>query len=152
MMIKKVDHLGVAVRDLAAAIPLYRDVLGLPLEKEEEIPTQGVRAAFLAAGEVHLELLAPTDPEGPIARFLARRGEGIHHVAFAVEDIREAMARARAAGLELLSDEPRPGAGGALVVFIHPRSTRGVLIELVQRPRGPAHPPDPRAREVEPEA
>lgn len=148
MMIKKIDHLGIAVRDLASTIPIYRDALGLPLEKEEAVPSERVRTAFFAAGEVHLELLESTDPEGPIARSIEKRGEGIHHIAFEVEDIRAAMAQARAAGLELLSEEPRPGAGGTLVVFAHPKSTRGVLIELVQYPHETTH---PSTREVEPQ-
>lgn len=134
MMVKKIDHLGIAVQDLASAIPIYRDALGLELEKMEEVPTEKVRTAFFVAGDAHIELLESTDPDGPIGRAIARRGEGIHHVAFEVADIRVAMARARAEGLQLLAEEPRPGAGGTLVAFIHPRDTRGVLIELVQKP------------------
>lgn len=134
-MIEKVDHLGIAVRDLEAAIRVWRDALGLHLERIEEVPTEKVRTAFFAAGETHIELLQSTDPAGPVARSIDRRGEGIHHVAFAVDDIEEAMARGRAAGLEFLSDEPRPGAGGTRVVFAHPRSACGVLVELVEKPR-----------------
>lgn len=134
MMVKKVDHLGIAVKDLAGVIPIYRDALGLELEKMEEVPTEKVRTAFFVAGETHIELLESTDPEGPIAKAIEKRGEGIHHIAFEVADIRAAMAQARANGLQLLSEEPRPGAGGTLVVFAHPKTTRGVLIELVQKP------------------
>lgn len=134
-MIKKIDHLGIAVKDLDSTIAIYRDALGLHLEEVEEVPTEQVRVAMFAAGESHIELLESTSPTGPIAMAIGKRGEGIHHIAFEVADIAAAMAQARAAGLQLLSESPRPGAGGTLVVFAHPRSTRGVLIELVQKPR-----------------
>lgn len=134
-MINKIDHLGIAVKDLAATMAIYRDALGLHLDGVEEVPTEQVRVAMFAAGESHVELLESTSPDGPIARAIERRGEGIHHIAFEVADIHAAMAQAKANGLQLLSEAPRPGAGNTLVVFAHPKSTGGVLIELVQKPR-----------------
>lgn len=133
-MIEKIDHLGIAVKDLKAAMRVYAG-LGLALDGEEEVPTEQVRTAFFRAGESHIELLESTSPDGPIARAIEKRGEGIHHVALAVDDIEEAMAAAKAQGLQLLSEAPRPGAHGTRQVFIHPRSTGGVLIELVQHPK-----------------
>lgn len=134
-MIKKIDHLGIAVSNLESTMAIYRDALGLHLDEVEEVPTEQVRVAMFAVGESHIELLESTSPDGPIARAIARRGEGIHHIALEVEDIRAAMEQARANGLQLLSEEPRPGAGNTLVVFAHPKTTGGVLIELVQKPR-----------------
>jgi methylmalonyl-CoA/ethylmalonyl-CoA epimerase len=134
-MMKKIDHLGIAVKDLAAAQQVYKTALGLTLESVEEVPTEQVRVAFFAIGETHIELLESTTPDGPIAKAIEKRGEGIHHIAFEVEDIRAAMANARAGGLQLLSEEPRPGAHGTQVVFVHPKSTGGVLVEFVQKPR-----------------
>ena len=129
-----VDHIGIAVTDLDSGIALYRDLLGLELERIEEVPQESVRAAFLkldrhgALG--HIELLAPTGEGGSIARHLAKRGPGLHHVAIAVQDLRQVMAACKEAGLQLLDDEPRKGAGGKQIAFLHPRSTGGVLIEL----------------------
>jgi len=130
-----VDHIGIAVRSFAERIPLYRDLLGVPLVREEDVPSEGVRVAFLGAGETHVELLEPLGGKGPIADFLKKRGEGIHHLCFAVDDIEKALERVRAAGLTVIGDAPRPGAGGCRVAFLHPRSTGGVLIELSEKPR-----------------
>lgn len=130
-MIEKIDHLGIAVKDLKAAMAVYAG-LGLPLDGEEEVPTEKVRTAFFVAGDSHIELLESMAPDGPIARHIEKRGEGIHHVALRVDDIERAMAEARTQGLVLLSESPRPGAHGTRQVFIHPKSTGGVLIELVQ--------------------
>jgi len=129
-----VDHLGIAVTDLEAGVRLYRDLLGLELERIEDVPAEGVRVAMLkldrAGGPGRLELLQPTGPGGAIAKFLAKRGPGLHHVAVAVADIEAVMAACAAAGLELLDRTPRAGAGGRRVAFIHPRAAGGVLIEL----------------------
>lgn len=132
-MMKKIDHLGVAVRSLAEAIPLYRDQLGMEFEGTEEVAAQKVRVAFFRVGESRIELLEPTGEESPIAKHIEKRGEGMHHVAYYVDDIRAAMAEAKAQGLQLLSEEPRPGAHHTLVCFLHPKSTGGVLTELVQK-------------------
>jgi methylmalonyl-CoA epimerase len=124
----KVDHLGIAVRDLAEAIEAYR-ALGFEVESVHEVPTEKVRAAFLPVGEARLELLEPTEPGSVIARFLEKRS-GLHHVCVLVEDIEKALAELKAAGATLLDERPRPGAGGSRVAFVHPRSAAGVLLEL----------------------
>ena len=130
-MIGPAHHIGVAVRRLDEALADYGK-LGFEAGPIEDVPTQGVRVAFLRAGPVRIELLESLSPEGVIARFIERRGEGLHHLAFSVPDIRGEMRRLRGQGLELIDAEPRPGAHGRLVAFLHPRSARGVLLELVQ--------------------
>jgi len=130
-MIGPAHHIGVAVRRLDEALADYGK-LGFEAGPVEDVPTQGVRVAFLRAGPVRIELLESLSPEGVIARFIERRGEGLHHLAFSVPDIRGEMRRLRGQGLELIDVEPRPGAHGRLVAFLHPRSARGVLLELVQ--------------------
>ena len=125
------DHIGIAVDSIAESRRFY-EALGLVVEGEEEVPEQGVRVAFLPVGEGRLELLEPTSPDSPIARHLERRGPGLHHVCLEVSDIRRSMADLRERGFELLSEEPQSGAHGCLVVFVHPRSTGGVLLELSQ--------------------
>jgi methylmalonyl-CoA epimerase len=131
-VIKKIDHLGIAVRSIAEARRFYEDVLGLPCQGEEEVASQQVRTAFFTVGEVHLELLEPTSPESPVAKFLESRGEGIHHVAYRTDDIAADLARARGAGCRLIHETPFTGAGGKLVAFLHPKSSFGVLSELCQ--------------------
>jgi methylmalonyl-CoA/ethylmalonyl-CoA epimerase len=127
------------VRRLADAYRFYRDALGLPLVREAEVGEQGVRAALLAAGDSEVELLEPLGPDTPVGRFLARRGEGLHHVCFAVDDVAAELARLTGEGYEAIDAVPRWGHGG-LVAFLHPRSTHGVLVELLQRvpPSSPA--------------
>ncbi|MCL5677178.1 MAG: methylmalonyl-CoA epimerase [Firmicutes bacterium] len=131
----RLDHIGIAVRDLKAALTPYQQALGLEPERVEEVPTESVQTAFFRLGDTLLELLEPLDGSGPIAGFLEKRGEGIHHLAVEVPDIEAAMARARVAGIRLLSEEPRPGAGGSRVCFLHPKDLGGVLLELVEQPR-----------------
>ncbi len=133
-MIGPAHHVGVAVKSLREALEGYRQ-LGLEPDIMEEVPSQGVRVAFLRAGPVRVELLESLQPDGVIARFIERRGEGLHHLAFASEDIRKEMARLRQAGFELVDAEPRRGSQGRLVAFVHPRSLHGVLLELVEEPR-----------------
>ena len=130
---KKVDHIGIAVRDLNAVLPYYTDTLGLPLMKIEEVESQKVRVAFIDAGNVKLELLEPMDNESAIFKFLEKKGEGIHHIAFGVVDIEQRMEELRENGVRLLSDKPNPGAGGAMVAFLHPKSSNGVLYELCEK-------------------
>ena len=129
-----VDHIGIAVRDLDEGIALYRDLLGLELERVEEVPQENVKVAFLKldrTGAVgHVELLAPLGDQGNIAAFIEKRGPGLHHIALAAQDIEAVMARCRAAGLRLLDESPRQGAGGKKIVFMHPKSGGGVLIEI----------------------
>jgi methylmalonyl-CoA/ethylmalonyl-CoA epimerase len=129
-----VDHIGIAVRDLDEGIALYGGLLGLELERIEEVPQENVKVAFLKldrTGAVgHVELLAPLGAEGNIAAFIEKRGPGLHHIALAAADIETVMGRCREAGLRLLDETPRQGAGGKKIVFMHPRSTGGVLIEI----------------------
>lgn len=126
------EHLGIAVRDLTAATDLYRRLLGVDPYKTEVVETEKVTTVFFRAGESKVELLVGIGPDSPISKFIEKKGEGIHHVAFGVTDIRAEMARLRAEGFELLSEEPKPGADNKLVCFIHPRSAGGVLVELCQ--------------------
>jgi methylmalonyl-CoA/ethylmalonyl-CoA epimerase len=129
-MIQRIDHLGIAVRSLDETIPLYEKALGLACHHREEVPSQKVRTAFFHVGEVHLELLEATDPESPIAKFIEKNGEGIHHIAFHTDDIVGQLNRAKDAGCRLIHEEPFEGAAGKLVAFLHPKSTHGVLTEL----------------------
>jgi methylmalonyl-CoA/ethylmalonyl-CoA epimerase len=124
----KIDHLGIAVPSLDAAVAAY-EALGFRVEARHDVPTEKVRAAFLAVGESHLELLEPTDPSSVIARFLEKRG-GLHHVCVLVDDIEAALAEMKARGVPLIDETPRPGAGGCRVAFVHPRGAAGVLLEL----------------------
>ncbi|AIY05340.1 hypothetical protein Plano_1375 [Planococcus sp. PAMC 21323] len=130
---KKVDHIGIAVRDLNAVLPYYTETLGLPLMKIEEVESQKVRVAFIDAGNIKLELLEPMAEESAIFKFLEKKGEGIHHIAFGVEGIEERMEELREKGVQLLNDQPKPGAGGAMVAFLHPKSSNGVLYELCEK-------------------
>ena len=127
------DHIGIAVGDLAQALAFYRDALGLEVEPPEEVASQRVRAHFVPVGEATIELLEPTSPDSPIAKFIEKRGPGVHHVTLRVDDIREALARLTARGVRLIDATPREGAEGALIAFVHPASTHGVLVELKQR-------------------
>jgi len=127
------DHIGIAVADLSQALAFYRDALGLEVEPPEEVPSQRVRAHFVPVGEAAIELLEPTAADSPIAKFIEKRGPGVHHVALRVDDIRAALDRLKARGVRLVDEEPREGAEGALIAFVHPASTHGVLVELTQR-------------------
>lgn len=126
------EHIGIAVRSLADSDPLFARLLNSPPYKHETVEDQGVTTSFFQAGGAKVELLEPTRPDSPIQRFLDKRGEGIHHLAFEVEDIRAEMKRLREEGFDLLQDEPTPGADNKWVCFLHPKSTNGVLIELCQ--------------------
>ncbi len=133
-MIGPAHHVGIAVHKLDPAIERYR-ALGLDLDFVEDVPTAGARVAFLKAGPVHVELVEPLGPESPLVRFLERRGEGLHHLAFSAPDIAAELARLEGLGFELVDRAPRPGAHGRKVAFLQPRSAHGVLIELVQDPK-----------------
>jgi len=126
------DHIGIAVKDLGAALAFYRDALGLEIEPPEEVASQKVRAHFIPVGEASLELLEATAPDSPIARYVDKRGPGIHHITLRVDDIHAALARLKDKGIRLIDESPRPGAEGALIAFVHPASTHGVLVELKQ--------------------
>ena len=127
------DHIGIAVGDLSQALAFYRDALGLDVVPPEEVPSQRVRAHFVPVGEATIELLEPTSADSPIAKFIEKRGPGVHHVTLRVDDIRAALARLKARGVRLIDEAPREGAEGALIAFVHPASTHGVLVELKQR-------------------
>jgi methylmalonyl-CoA/ethylmalonyl-CoA epimerase len=127
-----IDHIGIAVHDIQAAARLYTEGLGLSLDHIEDVTAQGVRAASITVGESTIELLEPLGEQSPIAGFLEKRGEGIHHISLRVADIRAAMAALKAQGARLLQEEPVRGMGGAWVAFVHPRSANGVLLELSQ--------------------
>jgi methylmalonyl-CoA/ethylmalonyl-CoA epimerase len=126
------DHIGIAVKDLSAALAFYRDALGLEVEAPEEVVSQRVRAHFVPVGGPKLELLEGTSPESPIAKHIAKRGPGLHHITLRVDDIVQALARLKARGVRLVDEAPRPGAERSLIAFVHPASTGGVLIELKQ--------------------
>jgi len=127
-----IHHIAIAVHDLEAALAFYRDALGLEVTERREVPEEGVEIAFLPAGEGELELLQPLNEASSVAQFLERRGEGLHHVCLAVQDIEAAMARLRAAGARLLSEKPRVNVHGTRYVFVHPKSAHGVLLELYE--------------------
>lgn len=128
----RINHIGLAVTDLQGALTTYADGLGLPLSGHDEVASDAVNVVFLPIGESRLELLSPSGESGPVQKFLANRGEGIHHICLEVEDLAGMLAALREQGVELIDDEPRPGAHGTLVAFIHPKSAHGVLIELVE--------------------
>lgn len=129
-MITRIDHIGIAVKSLEAATAYYEKALGLPCLGIEEVPSQKVRTAFFEAGEVHVELLEPTAPDSPIASFLEKRGEGIHHIAFATDDIEGQLGQARASGVKLINEIPVEGAHDKRVAFLHPKFTFGALTEF----------------------
>ncbi len=132
-MTNKVDHIGIAVSDLEESIKFYEDVLGLKLHGTEVVEEQQVKVAFLPVGDTEVELLAATTPDSPIAKFIEKKGQGIQHIAFRVDDIEAALAEMKAKGIRLIDEEPRYGAGGARIAFLHPKATNGVLIELCER-------------------
>ena len=129
---KKIEHIGIAVRNLEAANELYGKLLGKPHYKIEEVELEGVRTSFFKTGESKIELLEASNSGSAIAKFIEKRGEGLHHIAFEVDDIRVEMQRLKAEGFTLLSDEPRKGADNKLICFVHPKSAGGVLVELCQ--------------------
>jgi methylmalonyl-CoA/ethylmalonyl-CoA epimerase len=132
-LIKKVDHIGIAVKSLEDTLPFYTEVLRLPLLGIEEVASQQVRVAFLKAGETKLELLEPTSSASPIAKYIEKRGEGIHHVALGVESIEERILEMKEKGIKMIDELPRQGAGGAHIAFMHPKSSAGVLFELCEK-------------------
>jgi len=132
-MVKKLDHIGIAVKDLQATLKFYEETLGLKSTGIEVVEEQKVRVAFLPIGDTEVELLESTDEDGPIARFIAKNGEGIQHMAYKVDDIEAAIAEMKEKGVRMIDEKPRYGAGGAKIAFCHPKSTSGVLIELCQR-------------------
>ena len=131
-MFGRIDHIGVAVEEIDAALALYGDSFEMELAHRETVESQGVEAVLLDVGEGHVELLAPLGPETPVGKYLAKNGPGLHHVAYAVEDIDAALKKIAAAGIQLIDSEPRAGIRDSRVAFLHPRSTGGVLTEIVE--------------------
>jgi methylmalonyl-CoA/ethylmalonyl-CoA epimerase len=127
-----IEHIGIAVTDLQAAIATFEKILGQPCLSIEEVPDQKVKTAFFKVGETKIELLQSTDPDGPIGKFIEKKGEGIHHIAFAVDGIENTLAAARDSGIRLIDESPRKGAEGLDIAFLHPKSTNSVLIELCE--------------------
>lgn len=132
MQPKKINHIGIAVKNLEASSSLYRDVLGMTFEGTEEVAEQKVRVAFFNIGGSRIELLEPTTPDSPVAKFLESKGEGVHHVAYEVEDIEAALAELKDDGIRLIDEKPRRGAHGTSIAFLHPKASGGVLTELCQ--------------------
>jgi methylmalonyl-CoA/ethylmalonyl-CoA epimerase len=132
MTINKIDHIAIVVPDIQEALTFWRDALGLQLSRVEEVPTQEVSVAFLPIGDSEIELVEPTTDTSSLARYVAKRGPGMHHICFEVEDIEATLARLKGQGVELINEEPTIGAGGKRAAFIHPRSTGGVLVELYE--------------------
>lgn len=132
-MIKKIDHIGIAVHSLEQSLPFYTDILKLPLLKVEEVASEKVKIAFLQVGESKLELLEPTEANSPIKKFLDQRGEGIHHIALGVESIQARISEIKEQGIRMIQDQPKEGADGSFIAFLHPKSTGGVLYELCEK-------------------
>lgn len=132
-LIKKIDHIGIAVKSLEETLPFYTNVLKLPLLGIEEVESEKLKVAFLKIGDAKLELLEPTSAESTIAKFLEKRGQGIHHVALGVDSIQDRIKEIKAKGIRMIQEEPKIGAGGALVAFMHPKSTESVLFELCEK-------------------
>ena len=130
---KKIEHIGIAVNDLASASIIYEKLFGAPAYKQEEVASEGVKTAFFRCGPNKIELLEATNPESSIAKFIAKKGEGIHHIAFEVEDIQFEISRLKKEGFVVLNEVPKKGADNKLVAFLHPKTTNGVLIELCQK-------------------
>jgi methylmalonyl-CoA/ethylmalonyl-CoA epimerase len=131
-MIKGIDHVGIAVKSIDEAKKFWVDTLGLTLSHIEEVPDQKVRVAILKAGETTIELLEPTSPDSPIQRFMDKRGEGIHHLTLATDKLAEQLQKLKGANIALIDEQPRIGAGGAKIAFLHPKSAHGVLVELCE--------------------
>ncbi len=133
MKIKHIDHIGIAVKSIDQAKRFYSEILGLKIEGIENVADQKVNVAFLPITDSELELVESTHPDGPVAKYIEARGEGIQHIAFRVENIEEALAELKAKGVRLIDEKPRKGAGGAKIAFIHPKETNGVLVEICER-------------------
>lgn len=133
MEINRIEHIGIAVKNLADTINFYENVLGLKCYKVEEVPDQKVKTAFLMVGETKIELLESTDAEGPIGKFIEKKGEGIHHIAYSVNNLENVLSEISEKGIQLIDKQPRKGADGMNIAFLHPKSTNGVLTELCEK-------------------
>jgi len=137
VLLTEIDHIAIAVHDLDAAVDYYRAALGAEVHHRETVESDGVEEALIKVADSYIQLTAATSPDSPIARFLAKRGEGLHHVGYRVDDCAEALARMAAAGATPIDQAPRPGSRGTTVAFVHPKGSLGTLIELVEEPAGP---------------
>lgn len=135
MSVKSLNHIGIAVRSIDDQKAFYGDTLGLEFENVEDVPSQKVRVAFFRAGDMRIELLEPTSDDSPVAKFIEKRGEGLHHVAYTVDDIQARIAELRDSGLRMIDETPRPGAHHMQIAFVHPKSSFGVLTELCEPPK-----------------
>jgi len=133
MKILRVDHIGIAINNIDEAKQLYHDLLGLDHAGSETVAEQKVTTAFFPVGDTEVELLESTAPDGPVAKFIEKKGEGVHHIAFRVDNVEAALEELKAKGIKLIDEKPRKGAGGAKIAFLHPKSTHGVLVELCER-------------------
>ncbi len=133
MNVKKVDHIGIAVESMQEALKFYEEVLGIKCTGIEEVTSQKVKTAFLPVGESEIELLESTDPEGPIGKFISKKGQGLHHIALRVDNLEETLNELKGKGVRLIDEKPREGAGGAKIAFVHPKASNGVLLELCER-------------------
>ena len=131
-MISKIDHIGIAVNSIDEQIPYYRDVLGLKVERVEEVKSEGVKVCFIKVGDTHIELLEPISEESPVKKFLDKNGQGVHHIAYASSDVVQTVLDMKGKDFRLLNEQPKQGAGGKLICFAHPKSTFGVLTEICQ--------------------
>jgi methylmalonyl-CoA/ethylmalonyl-CoA epimerase len=136
-MIKKIDHIGIAVRDINEQINYYRNVLGLEVEGEETVPDQGIKTCFIKVGDIHIELLQPVTEDSPVKKFIDKKGEGIHHISYLSTDINETVSDMKDNGIDLLNEIPKKGAGDKMICFAHPKSTFGVLTEICQESKKP---------------
>lgn len=134
-MLNKIEHIALAVEDLEKAISHYRDIWGIEVEHRERVEDQGVEEAMLPLGESYLQLLAPTGPDTTVGKFLASKGEGLHHIAYEVEDLEASLAELKAKGVRLIDEAPRKGGRGHMVAFVHPKANHGLLVELIQAPQ-----------------
>jgi methylmalonyl-CoA/ethylmalonyl-CoA epimerase len=137
-MLNKIEHVALAVKDLDAAVAHYEKVWGLRVEHRERVEDQGVEEAMLPLGESYLQLLGATSPDTTVGKFLERRGEGLHHIAYEVDDLEATLEELKGRGVPLIDEKPRPGGRGHMVAFVHPKGNHGLLVELVQAPRPPA--------------
>ena len=133
MKVKKIDHIGIAVKNLDETMKFYQEALGLKTVATEVVEDQKVRIAFIPVGDSEVELIESTSPDGPVAKFIESRGEGLQHIAFRVENIEEALQELKNKGIRLIDEKPRKGGGGAMIAFVHPKATNGVLVEITQR-------------------
>ena len=131
-MISKIDHIGVAVNSIDEQLPYYRDTLGLKIEKVETVASEGVKVCFIKVGDTHIELLEPISDESPVKKFIEKNGQGVHHIAYATDDVAKVVLDMKGKDVRLLNEQPKQGAGGKLICFAHPKSTFGVLTEICQ--------------------